>query len=160
MENIRNYECDECHFKFKQYQHLKRHISAIHLKEKPHKCEYCDFVCSHKPNLLHHSCKSKIENDPLYRPEKIIQKRLATELNGKCEISCDYGKIDLLTHDTIIEIKKWGEHKKAIGQLLGYSIYFPTYKKRIHFFSNKVNKKQMQGIYDVCKFYNIEITEE
>ena len=119
MSDERKYECDECHFRFKQKQHLTRHISAVHLKEKIHKCEFCEFVCSHKPNLLHHSCKSKKENDPLYRPEKIIQSRLATELNGRCEIHCDYGAIDLLTPDTIIEIKKWGEHKKAIGQLMG-----------------------------------------
>ena len=65
-----------------------------------------------------------------------------------------------MTSDTIIEIKKWDEHKKAIGQIMGYSVYFPIYKKRIYFFGAKPTTIMEKAIRDVCQKFNIEITEE
>ena len=158
--------CEECGMKFASKIHLKRHFSNIHLKEKNIKCEYCDYVCHRKDNLKHHSCYTKKRSNPNNKPlssnsvECSIHTRLHNELNARHEISCPFGRIDLMTTDTIIEIKNWIDHKKGIGQILGYATFFPSYKKRIHFFGTRPNLKIYEGILEVCKYYSIEMTEE
>ena len=163
MDNKR-FVCDICGLVLSANAHLQRHISGMHLKEKNIKCEFCDFKCNQKQNLKKHSCYQKLtssQNNGLcdYSIEYNIQQKLEKELNG-IKGTCPFGRIDILTTDTIIEIKKWTEHKKAIGQILGYASYYPSYKKRIHFFGQKLNEQSMRGLRDVCKFYGIEITEE
>ena len=165
-ENQRDHICEYCGLVLSQRGHLRRHISNIHLKEKPFQCEYCDFTTNQKCNLKKHSCYQKASSKSeknnvvsLYSAEYNIQLRLEKELNGK-KIVCPFGRIDIITIDTIIEIKKWEDHKKGIGQLLGYASYFPTYKKRLHFFGSKLNDNATKGLYDVCKFYDIMITFE
>ena len=158
------HQCETCNMLFTVKSNLQRHISNIHLKEKNYKCEHCDFTCHHKPNLKKHSCyiKKKSITDPdssQYSIEYGIQRRLEQELNGH-RISCPFGRVGLMTTDTIIEIKKWEEHKKAIGQIMGYSVYFPIYKKRIHFFGTKPTTTMEKAIREVCQQFNIEITEE
>ena len=159
------HQCETCQMKFNTKSNLQRHISNIHLKEKNFKCEHCEFICNVKSNLKKHSCYIKKVNpisDPdssQYSIEYGIQRRLEQELNGN-KISCPFGRVDLMTSDTIIEIKKWDEHKKAIGQIMGYSVYFPIYKKRIHFFGSKPTTTMEKAIRDVCQKFNIEITEE
>ena len=107
------HQCETCNMLFTVKSNLQRHISNIHLKEKNYKCEYCDFTCHHKPNLKKHSCYIKKVNpitDPdssHYSIEYGIQRRLEQELNGH-RISCPFGRVDLMTSDTIIEIKKMG----------------------------------------------------
>ena len=159
-------QCDKCLMKFSANNSLKRHIENIHLKEKNFKCEFCEFTCNHKPNLKKHSCyvtkNMKIITDlesSQYSIEYGISKRLELELNAK-RVSCPFGRIDLMTTDTIIEIKKWDEHKKAIGQVIGYAIYYPFYKKRIHFFGSKPTISMEKALREVCSKLNIEITEE
>ena len=161
----KTFQCDKCTMKFVNNCNLQRHIANIHLKEKNFKCELCEFTCNAKANLKKHSCYIKKEN-PItdqetsqYSVEYGISKRLEQELNAN-RISCPFGRIDLMTNDTIIEIKKWDEHKKAIGQIIGYSIYFPTYKKRIHFFGSKPTKPMEKSLREVCLKLDIEITEE
>jgi hypothetical protein len=57
---------------------------------------------------------------------------MENELNGH-KISCPFGRIDIMTADTIIEIKKWEDHKKGIGQILGYCSHVSSYKKEFIF---------------------------
>ena len=165
IKELEKVECPECGLKILK-NNLSRHISNIHKNEKKHCCEYCDFKCNQPQNLKKHSCYIKKqtqikpdENLSKYSVEYNIQNRLEKELKGH-KISCSFGRVDLITSDTIIEIKKWDDHKKAIGQILGYSVYFPKHKKRIHFFGSKPTDNQMKGITDVCKHFKIEITEE
>ena len=159
-------QCDLCTLNFSSRANMLRHKSNIHLKEKNFQCEFCDFKCHQKLNLKKHSCYIKKEN-PINKDEETsqysveygIQKRLERELKGN-KVTCPFGRIDIMTEDTIIEIKKWEDHKKGIGQILGYGVYFPKYKKRLHFFGIKPSNEMTKSIKDVCKKLNIEITEE
>ena len=165
MEDNKN-KCEECEMTFYSKGHLKHHISNIHLKEKPHKCEYCDFATSQKYALQLHSCYSRKKSNPNNKEitaktvEAHIHNKLKNELNAAHEIICPFGRIDLMTADTIIEIKNWNDHKKGMGQILGYASFFPSYKKRIHFFGTRPINKILEAIREVCRFYNVEITEE
>lgn len=66
------------------------------------------------------------------KSEKITQKRLGRELNGKLEIQCLAGRIDILTTTEIIEVKNVKNWKAAIGQILIYGSYYPSHQKRVH----------------------------
>jgi hypothetical protein len=169
QQPVKTFPCEECGLKLRTKRALIRHISNIHKKEKNYKCEYCEFCCNQKQNLKKHSCyvKREIGEQNItpqlsnYSIEYGIQVRLQSEIpNATPTITCPFGRIDIMTNDTIIEIKRWDENKKAIGQILGYSTYFPMYKKRIHFFGRKPSENQQEAIRNVCKHFDIEITEE
>ena len=163
----RKFKCNECNKLFSQNANLQRHISNIHNHDKKFQCEFCDFKCHQKLNLNKHSCYIKKATPQLnsdvegssYSAEYYIQSKLENELNG-CSKTCPFGRIDVLTSTEIIEIKKWEEHKKAIGQIMGYSCYYPDRQKRIHFFGVKPNERQLNAIHEVCSQLNILLTEE
>jgi hypothetical protein len=67
--------------------------------------------------------------------EKKIQKKLASLLIGSSkEVPTPAGRIDILTSKEIIEIKEWQRWKEAVGQIICYGNYYPSHRKRIHFF--------------------------
>lgn len=66
--------------------------------------------------------------------ERQVQKRLAQTLNGKTEVQCKTGVIDILTKSEIIEVKKAKEWKHAIGQVLIYQLEYPNRQARIHLY--------------------------
>ena len=66
--------------------------------------------------------------------EKQIQHRLQKKLGGEIEVETDYGDIDLLTDDQLIEIKKYSDWKCAIGQLISYSKDYPDREKIMYLF--------------------------
>ena len=57
MENkeTKKKTCEYCGLIISCSGHLKRHISNIHLKEKPFQCEFCDFTTNQKCNLKKHA---------------------------------------------------------------------------------------------------------
>lgn len=68
------------------------------------------------------------------KPEQKVQLRLQRKLGGSIEVVTPAGKIDLLTSTEIIEIKKVCNWKAAIGQVMVYSLYYPSHQRRIHLF--------------------------
>ncbi|KAK9465622.1 hypothetical protein V1512DRAFT_194406, partial [Lipomyces arxii] len=50
----KRFECMECNRKFRRREHLKRHISTLHQREKPYACEFCSRRFSRGDNLLQH----------------------------------------------------------------------------------------------------------
>ena len=89
-----------------------------------------------------------------------IQKRLELETGGGHQ-SCPTGIPDIVSDDSLIEIKTWRDYKYAFGQLLLYRKYFPGRQPRIHFFGKRItNLKALKDIYEAAKEQNIVITEE
>ncbi|MDJ0719082.1 MAG: hypothetical protein QNJ54_33460 [Prochloraceae cyanobacterium] len=63
-----------------------------------------------------------------------IRDRLHQQSGGLKEVATPAGRIDLLTNTEIIEIKRIGDWKAALGQILVYSAYYPEHQKRLHLF--------------------------
>lgn len=149
------FSCQECGKHYCSKANLDRHKKNVHDKIKNAKCEFCDFVCSQKSNLLKHKCYRNAQDTG--ELESDVQHKLWAEVGGDREDTCDYGRVDIKTESEIIEIKRWSDHKKAIGHILGYAVYNPNHKKRIHFFGRR--PPNVDAIMKVCTFYGIKVTE-
>lgn len=57
---------------------------------------------------------------------------LAKALNGTIEVPVPIGYIDVVTTDSIIEVKLIDEWKAALGQVIVYSIFYPDHKRKLH----------------------------
>jgi hypothetical protein len=90
--------------------------------------------------------------------EKDIQVELHNELGGLREVIVASGKIDLLTTTQIIEVKEEVKWKEAVGQVIIYGLDYPTHKKRIHLFGEKVLGITRSRIKDYCQQLDIEVT--
>lgn len=65
--------------------------------------------------------------------EKEVQEYLSSILQGRREVKIPAGKIDILTKNEIIEVKRFDNNwKHAIGQVMVYGNYFPNHRKRLH----------------------------
>lgn len=123
-------------------------------------CNHCDFSCNNKQNLQNHSCYiRRNERSGKIINERSVQKRLQLLFKGKSKC-VPHGRIDILTHDTIIEIKVWKNWCKAIGQIIYYSQFYPNHKRLIYFFGNAPPKPKKEAILTACKRANIDIQYE
>jgi len=82
---------------------------------------------------------------PIKKNEKWVQKFLISNIfkSAQEEVVTEVGRIDLLTEDFLIEIKKYSDWKHGIGQLNAYSIFYPTRKKVLILFSDSPKSKQV-----------------
>lgn len=80
--------------------------------------------------------------------------------DGMTEVSCPAGRIDLLTHDQIIEVKRITDWKSALGQILVYSAYYPEHQKRIHLFGSEADREKLLDIELSCSAFDVLVTFE
>ena len=102
---------------------------------------------------------TEIKCDNNDKKEKEIQLKLQTKLGGQIEVQTYDGFIDLLTENEVIEIKRAKNWKHAVGQILIYSIYYPTHNKRIHLFDVDENF-DIEYIKQKVSNFNIILTHE
>ena len=94
--------------------------------------------------------------------ERIVRDALALKCNGKIEVECKHGFIDILSDDELIEVKHVSGYKHALGQVLAYSKSFSTRSLRIHLFGTEDELKPdlIELCESLCKEYNIQVTHE
>lgn len=68
--------------------------------------------------------------------ERRIRDKLRADLGGDTEVACHHGRADLVTHDTVVEIKRVDKYLHALGQVLGYGRCMPEKRKRVHLFGD------------------------
>jgi hypothetical protein len=115
--------------------------------------------------LIKNEWNISIENiKPSYSTEveRIVRDNLSRALNGQIEVESTHGFIDIMTDNEIIEVKYADNYKSAIGQILSYSLDFPSLKKRIHLYHTEIDKlsKYFTKAKSVCDKYDISITCE
>jgi DNA-binding transcriptional MocR family regulator len=92
--------------------------------------------------------------------EKRICHHLQAQLGGLREVSTPAGRIDLLTEDEIIEIKRINDWKAALGQILVYSAFYPEHRKRIHLFGKCSELTKLPDIEAACLAFDVNVTAE
>lgn len=75
-----------------------------------------------------------------YITEKHIQDRYKSNCICKTEVKTPAGRIDVLTSDAVIEIKKSYSWKEGVGQLMVYSFYYPNYRRILHLYDSRYDK--------------------
>ena len=76
---------------------------------------------------------------------------------GRMEIKNKHGRIDILTPDTIIEIKEASKYKHAVGQLLAYKELYPNHKMLLILFGWREQLfKYLPPCLEYTNNYNIE----
>jgi hypothetical protein len=94
---------------------------------------------------------------PRKNPERHCVLRLQRQLGGKIEVSTPAGRIDLLTHRQILEVKHVKSWKAALGQVLAYASYYPHHGKRLHLFG-KCDNDSKTTIEQCCAKQNVEVS--
>lgn len=91
------------------------------------------------------------------RVEAAIEKAFVEYSGGQPQVVCPAGKIDVLTHDEVIEIKEVTQWKAALGQVLAYSAFYPNHGARLHLFgpSSAQTKKLIES---VCTGQGVTVT--
>lgn len=89
--------------------------------------------------------------------ELYYQLKLSKELKGKIEVPTPIGRIDILTEQFIIEVKRVSGWKEALGQVLAYGYYYPNHQKRIHLFG-EISIDFLKTITDICSIHSVLIT--
>ena len=99
---------------------------------------------------------SRIKPSKNNQREKEIQIILAKKLNAKIEIETQSGFIDVMTKESIIEIKEFSKWKGAMGQILSYSIYYPEKEKIIYLFG-EIDDLLLPIIKETYQKYDIKL---
>lgn len=119
-----------------------------------------------EPNIIKHY----VEHPESALSEDVVQKRLEKETGGKharCLMrppkphDSGYGVADIVTETELIEIKRWGDVRGAVPQILGYAPHFPGRKLRIHLFGCRYRLTATTDRYMTeMKQHNIAVSEE
>lgn len=107
-----------------------------------------------KAKLLPHWAKY----EPRHSPEKVIRDRLKTELGGRTEVPNEFGFIDLLTEQEVIEIKIIQDWKTAVGHVITKGQAYPQHSKRIHLFGK--SDVNLEKITACCALLDVTVTFE
>jgi hypothetical protein len=90
--------------------------------------------------------------------EAQAQADLAACLDGaKLEVSTPVGRIDILTNDEVIEVKRYASWKHALGQAIAYSVFYPALRPRIHLVG-RVGKEERMTIEYVCRVAGVTVS--
>lgn len=92
--------------------------------------------------------------------EAEITDSLQKRLGGLTEVSIPSGRIDLLTENEIIEVKRINDWKTTLGQILVYSGFYPEHRKRIHLFGRHSELEKIPDIEAACLAFDVNVTAE
>lgn len=87
--------------------------------------------------------------------EKDVVNELNLQLKGKTEVTNRFGRIDILTEDTIYEFKKYIFWKAALGQVMAYKLDYPDHNLCIVLFGKDIPKNAAHVIL-ACSEYDVD----
>lgn len=89
--------------------------------------------------------------------EKKYRDALAKSVKGVTEVDTPVGRIDVLSQEEVIEVKRASDWKAAVGQAVIYSAYYPQHGKRIHLFGN-VPPRDREIVEIACNRIGVRVT--
>jgi hypothetical protein len=90
--------------------------------------------------------------------ESVVRRKLAIRENGEEEVSTTSGRVDIVTAEEIIEVKRGRKWKHALGQVLAYGIDMPLKRKRIHLFD--AEEELVKSAKRICTQFDVLVTYE
>lgn len=93
-------------------------------------------------------------------PEREVRDALARALNGRTEVGCSCGYVDVVTDAEVIEVKSARNWKAALGQVLAYSREFPGKRPRVHLFGEGLGGCDYSLCAAVCREFGVDVTRE
>jgi hypothetical protein len=93
------------------------------------------------------------EIETRHYPERIVRDWLHLELGGQIEAPTPYGPIDLLTDDSVIEVKAIENWKDAIGHVLVKGLKHQNHAPCLMLFGDKI--RNLQQIRECCEEFGI-----
>jgi hypothetical protein len=96
--------------------------------------------------------------------EADVRDNLARREQGKTDVETRAGFADVVTSNSVIEVKLWKNWKHALGQVLAYGTFIKGKEKRIHLFADATDKDAACTVTttarDVCSTYGVTVTLE
>ena len=86
--------------------------------------------------------------------EKVWQKKIATQINGRMEVTTPVGRIDVLSDDLVGEVKEARQWKHALGQVQAYSHFYKDRRKVLYLFGDVENQSDIKY---VCSLLDVEV---
>ena len=80
--------------------------------------------------VIRFACR-RSSNGSVHSSETEFCSQLAYVLNARAEVVTPIGRIDVLTDDRIIEVKRARLWKHALGQVSAYAHYYPDHRKTL-----------------------------
>ena len=84
---------------------------------------------------------------------------MATQLGGRKEVKTPAGRIDVLTNDEVIEVKRLERWRDGLGQIISYGSYFPGRKKRLHLLLSEKDA-DLSEVFHCANHAGIEVSFE
>ena len=97
----------------------------------------------------------KLHNRKAVEPflnEKDAQVSLSNLLGGRMEVKCKYGRVDLITNELIVEVKRVSGWKGALGQIMTYHLEYEDLYPVIALLGTS---KNYRVINEVCEHWHI-----
>lgn len=94
------------------------------------------------------------------KSEQQVGDHLQSQLDGLIEVATPAGRVDLLTGAEIIEVKRIGDWKAALGQILVYSGFYPEHQKRLHLFGSAKELVALADIVAAVLSFEVKVTGE
>ncbi len=92
--------------------------------------------------------------------EREWRELLAATENASVEVATPAGFIDVLSDTTLYEIKHFRGWKSALGQVLAYSYYYPTRKRKLFLYGeSESDDKEMISMICARHFVQVEWSE-
>lgn len=92
--------------------------------------------------------------------EAAVRDHLAQQETGQVEVTCDHGRVDVLTRSEVIEVKRGSRYLHALGQVLRYAESFPEHRKRVHLILEADQDDLLLKAKRVCSRYGVDVTCE
>lgn len=93
--------------------------------------------------------------------EAAIRDSLQQFRGGDTEIHCPAGRIDLMTTESMIEVKQIKMWKAALGQVVCYKVYYPNHRAELYLFGSEHDIDRLRPIIDpACHNLDVLVTYE
>ena len=78
----------------------------------------------------------------------------------RLEVPTNVGRIDCLSNEELIEVKRASSWKHGLGQLMAYSHGYKNHKKILHLFDYQNRDKLLSTIVPICETLGVEVRFE